>query len=116
MNMKVAKRFLERWDYKIDTAENGLEALDKFKTSTYDLILMDLHMPEMDGWEATSAIRNIESDITRKIPIIALTADVMINDLDKIYAAGMDDYVTKPFNSNELKAKIEEHLGQVHSS
>jgi len=116
MNMKVAKRFLERWDYKIDTAENGLEALDKFKTSTYDLILMDLHMPEMDGWEATSAIRNIESDISRKIPIIALTADVMINDLDKIYAAGMDDYVTKPFNSNELKAKIEEHLGQVHSS
>ncbi len=113
MNMKVAKRFLERWDYKIDTAENGLEALDKFKANRYDLILMDLHMPEMDGWEATMAIRNFENDISRKIPIIALTADVMINDLDKLYSAGMDDYVTKPFNSNELKAKIEAHLGQV---
>lgn len=113
MNMKVAKRFLERWDYKIDTAENGLEAVDKFKANSYDLILMDLHMPEMDGWEATIAIRNFENDISRKIPIIALTADVMINDLDKLYSAGMDDYVTKPFNSNELKAKIEGHLGQV---
>jgi signal transduction histidine kinase/CheY-like chemotaxis protein len=113
MNMKVAKRFLERWDYKIDTAENGLEALDKFKANRYDLILMDLHMPEMDGWEATMAIRNFENDISRKIPIIALTADVMINDLDKLYSAGMDDYVTKPFNSNELKTKIEAHLGQV---
>jgi len=113
MNMKVAKRFLERWNYKIDTAENGLEALDKFKANTYDLILMDLHMPELDGWEATMAIRNSENNISRKIPIIALTADVMINDLDKLYSAGMDDYVTKPFNSNELKAKIERHLGQV---
>jgi CheY-like chemotaxis protein len=112
MNMKVARRFLERWDYTIDTAENGVEALDKFKTNSYDLILMDLHMPEMDGWEATSAIRNIENGASRKTPIIALTADVMINDLDKLYSAGMDDYVTKPFNSDELKAKIEGHLGQ----
>ena len=111
--MKVAKRFLERWDYSIDTAENGLEALAKFKANTYDLILMDLHMPEMDGWEASTAIRSIENGSTRKTPIIALTADVMINDLDKLYSAGMDDYVTKPFNSDELKAKIEGHIGQV---
>ena len=113
MNMKVAKRFLERWDYTIDTAENGLEALDKFRAKTYDLILMDLHMPEMDGWEASTAIRNIENGASSKTPIIALTADVMINDLDKLYAAGMDDYVTKPFNSDELKAKIEGYIGQV---
>ncbi len=113
MNMKVAKRFLERWDYSIDTAENGLEAIAKFKANTYDLILMDLHMPEMDGWEASTAIRSIENGSTRKTPIIALTADVMINDLDKLYTAGMDDYVTKPFNSDELKAKIEGYIGQV---
>ncbi len=113
MNMKVAKRFLERWDYNIDTAENGLEALDKFKANSYDLILMDLHMPEMDGWEASTAIRDIENGASGKTPIIALTADVMINDIDKLYAAGMDDYVTKPFNSDELKAKIEGHIGQV---
>jgi CheY-like chemotaxis protein len=113
MNMKVAKRFLQRWDYKIDTAENGLEALDKFKANSYDLILMDLHMPEMDGWEASTAIREFENGTSRKTPIIALTADVMINDLDKLYSAGMNDYVTKPFNSNELKAKIEGYIGQV---
>ena len=116
MNMKVAKRFLERWDYKIDTAENGIEAVDKFKSNRYDLILMDLHMPEMDGWEATKAIRNMDSEISKRIPIIALTADVMINDLDKLYTAGMDDYVSKPFNSGELKAKIEAYIGQVQQS
>ena len=113
MNLKVAKRFLERWDYSIDTAENGLEALTKFKANTYDLILMDLHMPEMDGWEASTAIRRIENGSAKKTPIIALTADVMINDLDKLYTSGMDDYVTKPFNSDELKAKIEGYIGQV---
>ena len=87
--MKVAKRFLERWDYVIDTAENGLEALKKYKSNAYDMILMDLHMPEMDGWEATKAIRTNEKDTTTKVPIIALTADVMIEDLSKINEFGI---------------------------
>jgi signal transduction histidine kinase/CheY-like chemotaxis protein len=100
MNMKVAKRFLERWEYTIDTAENGKEALEKFSSNNnYDIILMDLHMPEMDGWEATKAIREIGTDASKKIPIIALTADVMIDDQDKIYDIGMNDYISKPFNA-----------------
>ena len=110
MNMKVAKRFLERWDYNIDTAENGLEALKKYKTKNYDLILMDLHMPEMDGWEATRAIRKSNKVNSKNVPIIALTADVMIEDLNKLYNMGMNDYITKPFKADELKSKIEKYL------
>jgi CheY-like chemotaxis protein len=112
MNMKVAKRFLERWDYVVDTAENGLEALKKYKSAPYDMILMDLHMPEMDGWEATKAIRNKEKNLSRKIPIIALTADVMIDDLNKLYESGINDYITKPFSAAELQSKIEKLLNQ----
>jgi signal transduction histidine kinase/CheY-like chemotaxis protein len=110
MNLKVAQRFLERWNYNIDTAENGLEALKKCKRYTYDLILMDLHMPEMDGREATKAIRKLDKHIFKKVPIIALTADVMIEDLDKLYDTGMNDYITKPFKADELKAKIDKYL------
>jgi signal transduction histidine kinase/CheY-like chemotaxis protein len=110
MNMKVAKRFLERWEYDIDTAENGLEALKKYKTKNYDLILMDLHMPEMDGWEATKAIRKSNKVNSKNVPIIALTADVMIEDLTKLYDMGMNDYITKPFKADELKSKIEKYL------
>ena len=112
MNLKVAKRFLERWDYVVDTAENGLEALKKFKSSPYDMILMDLHMPEMDGWEATKAIRNNEKNSSKKTPIIALTADVIIEDLNKLYDIGMNDYITKPFNANELQSKINKLLNE----
>jgi CheY-like chemotaxis protein len=110
MNMKVAKRFLERWDYDIDTAENGLEALKKYKTKTSDLILMDLHMPEMDGWAATKAIRESNKSRSKEVPIIALTADVMVEDLDKLYDIGMNDYITKPFKADELKSKIQKFL------
>lgn len=110
MNMKVARRFLERWNYITDTAENGAEAFEKFKINSYDLILMDLHMPEMDGWEATKAIRSSGLTSSHEIPIIALTADVMIDDLDKLYDAGMNDYITKPFKADDLKSKIEKLL------
>ena len=110
MNMKVARRFLERWNYIIDTAENGIEAFEKFKNNPYDLILMDLHMPEMDGWEATKAIRNSDRTHSDKIPIIALTADVMIDDPDRLFNAGMNDYITKPFKADDLKSKIERLL------
>jgi signal transduction histidine kinase/ActR/RegA family two-component response regulator len=112
MNMKVARRFLERWDYNIDTAENGREALEKFKSNSFDLILMDLHMPEMDGFEATKAIRKLASGVAKKVPIMALTADVMVDDLNKLYDIGMDDYITKPFKADELKLKIENLLGR----
>lgn len=111
MNMKVARRFLERWDYSIEEAENGKQALEKFKSMPCDLILMDLHMPEMDGFEATRAIRTLGTKESEKVPIIALTADVMVDDVHKLFDLGMNDYITKPFKADELKLKIENLLG-----
>jgi CheY-like chemotaxis protein len=113
MNMKVTKRFLERWNYTIEEAENGKEALEKFKTSPCDLILMDLHMPEMDGFEATRAIRKLGTATSKKIPIIALTADVMVDDISKLFDIGMNDYISKPFKADELKLKIEKLIGDT---
>lgn len=112
MNLKVAKRFLEKWNYQVEIAENGLIAVDMFKKNNFDLILMDLHMPEMDGWEATRAIRNLEEKNAKTIPILALTADVMIGDLDKLNEAGINDYVSKPFNTIDLQSKIKKYLSQ----
>jgi len=112
MNMMVAKRFLEKWEYQVEVAKNGLIAVDMFKKNKFDLILMDLHMPEMDGWEATNTIRNLELKNSNTIPILALTADVMIGDLEKLYAIGINDYVSKPFDSADLQSKIEKHLFQ----
>lgn len=102
MNIKVAKKFLERWKLDIDVAENGKIALEKYKIGDYDLILMDLQMPIMDGYEATLEIRKIDLDI----PIIALTASATLDNQDKAFIVGMNDYVTKPFNPKELFQKI----------
>lgn len=103
MNIMFANRLLSKWQCEVDVAENGEEAVALFKKHSYDLILMDLHMPVMDGWEASKKIREINLDV----PIIALTADVMIENMDSLYDAGMNDCVSKPFNINELKSKIE---------
>jgi CheY-like chemotaxis protein/two-component sensor histidine kinase len=106
LNMKVARKFLEKWNFVVELAENGDEALQKCAKSEFDLILMDLHMPVMDGWEATSKIRKLQQPYARTVPIIALTADVMIDDQKKFNAVGFSDYISKPFNPAELKKKI----------
>ncbi len=82
---------------KVDTASNGKEAIEKLKTLSPDLILMDIQMPEMDGIEATKYIRN-EMAIT--VPIVALTANAFKRDIDRYLSIGMNDYVTKPFEEN----------------
>lgn len=102
VNTLVATTFLKRWNTLVDTAENGLEALEKIKVNTYHIILMDLHMPEMNGYEACKQIMLIKP----KLPIIALTASAMLNIRDKAFEVGMVDYVTKPFEPNELYEKI----------
>lgn len=104
MNQLVATRFLKNWDIEVDIANNGLEAVEKTKEKHFDLILMDLQMPEMDGFEAAKEIRkNHEYDNT---PIIALTASVLIDVKDQIAQFGMNDYLPKPFKPDELNAKI----------
>jgi signal transduction histidine kinase len=105
INVKISVKILKQWNVKIDVAENGLIAVEKFKTNTYDLILMDLSMPVMDGYEATRIIRNMGASI----PIIALTASSSYYDLERIMVIGMNEYIIKPFNPNELYQKLKKY-------
>lgn len=108
INVKVAGKFLTRWKIQFDVAENGLIALEKYAAKKYDLILMDLQMPEMDGYTATARIREMDTTI----PIIALTASATLNNQDRAFEVGMTDYVTKPFNPKELFIKIAKYSGR----
>jgi len=105
INEKVANATLTRLGHKVDVAPNGLIAVQKFSEKTYDLIIMDIQMPEMDGIEATRQIRAMElSKPNRKpIKIVALTADAHPDDREKCLKAGMNDYITKPFRHEELE-------------
>lgn len=105
INIKIADKILKQWNVKIDVAENGLVAIEKYKLNTYDLILMDLSMPVMDGYEATRIIRSMGATI----PIIALTASSSYDDLERIIVIGMNEYVIKPFNPNELYLKLKKY-------
>ena len=102
MNIMVASKFLNKWEVKIDVAHNGQEGVEKVMQNHYDLVLMDLQMPIVDGYEATRQIRQQNN----KIPIIALTASALLRVRREVHAAGMNDYITKPFNPEELKRKI----------
>ena len=102
MNRKMAKIYLEKKGHNVSTASNGKEALEMHKSQQFDLILMDIHMPLMDGFEATSHIRAAEAKEGGHIPIIALTADAMQEDKDKCLRAGMDYYISKPIDIEEL--------------
>lgn len=102
INQMIASKFLLRWGLQIDMADNGLIALERVKAGDYDLILMDLEMPEMDGCSATKAIRSLGADKYKCIPIIALTASAFMEVQQEVYAAGMNGYLTKPFNPNEM--------------
>ncbi|MEM8565983.1 MAG: ATP-binding protein [Bacteroidota bacterium] len=95
----------------IDVAQNGKEALDLFTTRNYDLILMDVQMPEMDGYESTREIRKLEKQKKmQRIPVIAMTASLLEKDIKKCYVNGMDDYIPKPYKASELVLKIVEKV------
>lgn len=103
LNQLLMKTLLEDFGFALDIAENGKIAIEKLRTKTYDVILMDLQMPEMNGFDATDYIRNT---MNLQIPIIALTADVTTVDLAKCKAVGMDDYIAKPVDERLLYSKI----------
>ncbi|MFM2048224.1 MAG: hypothetical protein RI955_772 [Bacteroidota bacterium] len=105
-NQLIATKFLEKWNIKVDTAVNGKLALDKMKFNHYDIVLMDIQMPEMNGMEATKHIRASEDELTRNVPIIALTAAALDNESNELAECGLTDYVSKPFNPNELHDKL----------
>ncbi len=106
VNQKLMQRFLERWGVDMKIVENGKEAVEAVRTGNFDVILMDLQMPGMDGYEATESIRSLEDSRKRNIPIIALTAAALNEVREKVYASGMSDFVTKPFNPAELVQKL----------
>jgi signal transduction histidine kinase/CheY-like chemotaxis protein len=113
VNQKVALHMLGKLGYKTQVVSDGKEALACLERKPYDLILMDIQMPEMDGYEATCAIRDSQAAYN-KIPIIALTANAMKGDDEKCYQAGMDDYLAKPIDAALLKEKIKHWIGREH--
>ncbi len=108
INQKIAKLMLQKFDQIIDVAENGLIAVEKFRNDTYDLILMDLHMPELNGFEATRKIREFEQENKRKekVRIYAMTASSLQDESENCLSAGMDGYLSKPFRNDELMALL----------
>jgi signal transduction histidine kinase/CheY-like chemotaxis protein len=107
INQKVASRILAKMNYSVTVVSNGREALHAFENKPFDLILMDIQMPDMDGLQATAAIREKELTLHTRIPIIALTANAMAGDRDACLAAGMDGYVTKPVCLQDLNKEIQ---------
>jgi len=117
INTKLTVGFLQLRNWKIDCASNGLEAVSRFMSQKYDLVLMDIQMPEMGGLEAAGKIRDFEhSNNLTPTPIIALSAHAMKGDIDKAINAGMDDYITKPFKPSELYGVIEKMTHQNDGS
>ncbi|MCC9076684.1 response regulator [Litorilinea aerophila] len=112
VNQKVARRMLERLGYRVHLAANGKEAVQAALHLACDLILMDCQMPEMDGFEATRAIRAAEHGRRKPIPIVAMTANAMESDRQACLAAGMDDFLAKPVRLEDLKALLERWLAQ----
>jgi CheY-like chemotaxis protein len=105
LNQRLMKISLTRYKYSVSIAVNGLEGVEKFKNQKFDLILMDIMMPVMDGFEATKEIRILESqDVSLgHIPIIAFTANTINNDREKCVKGGMDDILQKPFDINKFR-------------
>lgn len=105
VNQLVASSLLRKLGHSVDLAENGKQALEALEERNYDMVLMDCQMPVMDGYEATQKIR--ENPAWKRLPVIAVTANVMQGDREDCLASGMNDYITKPYNRNELKAAID---------
>jgi CheY-like chemotaxis protein len=112
VNQEVAKGMLELIGCRVEIAKDGDEAVGAVKEKAYDLVLMDCHMPVMDGFEATAVIRRNETrnGSSAHLPIIALTADAVEGDRERCLAAGMDDYLAKPFTQDELRSILEKWL------
>ena len=102
MNLRIATKFLQKWKAEFTVENNGEDAIQTFKNDKFDLILMDLQMPILDGYSAAKEIRIMNS----KIPIIALTADTIGDVLERVLSSGMNAMITKPFQPESIKEKI----------
>ena len=112
MNQKVVMFNLKKLNLEIAPAVTGSEAIELFKNNQFSLVLMDIMLPEMDGYQITQAIREMEKQnkVENPVPIIALTANTYDNDKEKCFDAGMNDYLSKPFTSKQLIDMIAKYL------
>jgi two-component system, sensor histidine kinase and response regulator len=107
VNRKLATTILERAGHSVATAEDGRQAVERVRSSTFDLVLMDVQMPEMDGLEAARLIRREEMRTGAHVAMIAMTAHAMTGDIERCLAAGMDGYIAKPFQPRDFLETIE---------
>jgi CheY-like chemotaxis protein len=114
VNQKIIRTLLERAGHMVEVAPNGRDALTAHQQREFDLVLMDIQMPEMDGFEAVAHIRKNENGSDRHTPVIALTAHAMAEDRDRCLAAGMDDYVSKPIQRQQLFEAIQRQVQAAH--
>ena len=105
VNQQIARAILEKAGFTVSIASDGAEVLDAIKTAEYDLVIMDVQMPHLDGYHATRQIRNLGTAV-RGIPILAMTANAMIGDRERCLECGMDDYVSKPVHAAEILSKV----------
>ncbi|TSJ42841.1 PAS domain S-box protein [Mucilaginibacter corticis] len=112
INRLLVNKILTKWGAGIDFAENGLQAVDKVEHNEYDVVLMDMHMPVMGGLEATRVIRSKAEPYFKQLPIIALTASMLSNELGEITVAGMNDFILKPFEPQHLFEKLSRYQKQ----
>ncbi|ESQ78411.1 response regulator [Asticcacaulis sp. YBE204] len=111
---EIARMLLHSFGLAVDVVSNGAEAIERLKTQTYALVLMNIEMPVMDGLEATRHIRAAQAEGgIAPVPIIGMTAHTLLGDREKGFAAGMDAYITKPFSADTLRPLLTTYLGEV---
>ncbi len=116
INVIVATTMLRAQGHRVDVAENGFQALDALKSKKFDMVLMDCQMPEMDGYQCTKILRSPSSEVLdHNIPVIAMTAHAMAGDREKCLEAGMDDYISKPIDSDQLREIVSRWSAKIQS-
>lgn len=113
-NQALVKALLKKWNLNATIVSNGRQAIEEMSQNDYDLVLMDVQMPEIDGYKTTAYIRQMADRRKASVPIIALTASALKSEIDKCFAAGMSDFIAKPFDKQLLYQKIAQHLGTNH--
>jgi CheY-like chemotaxis protein len=109
VNAMVLTRFLSKWKIESDVVNDGAKAVNMINKNDYDIILMDLQMPVMDGMEATKIIRQSTSEKVKSLNVVAFTADALVDTRNKLIEIGFDHYITKPFNPEQLFKYLEKH-------